>query len=162
MGFYAPSQIVQDARRHGVKVRPVDVRHSDWDCTLEAERHTTGDPAPGSARRCAALREDAAERIEQARAQQAFADVADLCERAATRCARRRAAGRCRRAARDWPATVIVRAGQVAGVEQTTAAVCGHTQPAEIADRACPRPRVAEDVLSRLRHDRPDASGRIR
>ncbi|MDT3707838.1 MAG: error-prone DNA polymerase [Thiobacillus sp.] len=36
MGFYAPSQIVQDARRHGVEVRPVDVLESEWDCTLEA------------------------------------------------------------------------------------------------------------------------------
>ncbi|HEX7853388.1 MAG TPA: hypothetical protein VF503_06795 [Sphingobium sp.] len=35
MGFYAPAQIVQDARRHGVEVRPVDVNHSRWDCTLE-------------------------------------------------------------------------------------------------------------------------------
>ncbi|MCG7754933.1 hypothetical protein, partial [Flavihumibacter cheonanensis] len=35
MGFYAPSQLVQDARRHGVEVRAVDVRASDWDCTLE-------------------------------------------------------------------------------------------------------------------------------
>ncbi|MBX9699640.1 MAG: error-prone DNA polymerase, partial [Acetobacteraceae bacterium] len=37
MGFYAPAQIVRDAREHGVTVRPVDVLHSDWDCTLEAE-----------------------------------------------------------------------------------------------------------------------------
>jgi error-prone DNA polymerase len=35
MGFYAPSQLVQDARRHGVDVRPADVTVSDWDCTLE-------------------------------------------------------------------------------------------------------------------------------
>ena len=35
MGFYAPHTIVEDARRHGVEVRPVDVRRSDWDCTLE-------------------------------------------------------------------------------------------------------------------------------
>ena len=34
MGFYAPSQIVQDARRHGVEVLAVDVTASDWDCTL--------------------------------------------------------------------------------------------------------------------------------
>src|SRR5262249_52167675 len=33
MGFYAPSQLVQDARRHGVEVRPVDVTMSDWECT---------------------------------------------------------------------------------------------------------------------------------
>ncbi|MGC9161911.1 MAG: error-prone DNA polymerase, partial [Acidithiobacillus sp.] len=35
MGFYTPSQLVQDAKRHGVIVRPVDVLYSDWDCTLE-------------------------------------------------------------------------------------------------------------------------------
>ncbi|WP_349369982.1 error-prone DNA polymerase [Salinarimonas sp.] len=35
MGFYAPAQIVRDAREHGVAVRPPDVNHSDWDCTLE-------------------------------------------------------------------------------------------------------------------------------
>jgi error-prone DNA polymerase len=36
MGFYAPAQLVRDAREHGVEVRPVDVNLSDWDCTLEA------------------------------------------------------------------------------------------------------------------------------
>ena len=35
MGFYAPAQIVRDARDHGVAVLPVDVNASDWDCTLE-------------------------------------------------------------------------------------------------------------------------------
>ena len=35
MGFYAPAQIVRDARQHGVEVRPIDVNHSRWDCTLE-------------------------------------------------------------------------------------------------------------------------------
>ena len=35
MGFYAPSTIIEDARRHGVEVRPVDVLHSGWDCGLE-------------------------------------------------------------------------------------------------------------------------------
>ena len=38
MGFYAPAQIVQDARRHGVEVRPVCVENSFWDCTLEPGR----------------------------------------------------------------------------------------------------------------------------
>jgi error-prone DNA polymerase len=45
MGFYAPAQIVRDAREHDVEVRPPDVNASDWDCTLE--------PAAGS---CFALR----------------------------------------------------------------------------------------------------------
>ncbi len=35
MGFYQPAQIVRDAREHGVDVRPIDVNHSEWDCTLE-------------------------------------------------------------------------------------------------------------------------------
>ncbi len=35
MGFYQPAQLVRDAVRHGVEVRPVDVNRSDWDCTLE-------------------------------------------------------------------------------------------------------------------------------
>ncbi len=35
MGFYAPAQIVRDARDHGVEVRPVSINDSHWDCTLE-------------------------------------------------------------------------------------------------------------------------------
>jgi error-prone DNA polymerase len=40
MGFYAPAQIVRDAQDHGVEVRPVDVNHSAWDCTLESNEVT--------------------------------------------------------------------------------------------------------------------------
>lgn len=35
MGFYSPDQVLQDARRHGIEIRPVDVALSDWDCSLE-------------------------------------------------------------------------------------------------------------------------------
>ncbi|MEP4291650.1 MAG: error-prone DNA polymerase [Rhizobiaceae bacterium] len=35
MGFYAPAQIVRDAREHGIEVRPIDINHSAWDNTLE-------------------------------------------------------------------------------------------------------------------------------
>ena len=44
MGFYAPSQLVQDARRHGVQVRAVDVMHSEWDCTLEPAENQSFTP----------------------------------------------------------------------------------------------------------------------
>jgi len=45
MGFYAPAQIVRDATRHGVTVRPVDVNRSDWDNTLEpADPDAASDP----------------------------------------------------------------------------------------------------------------------
>lgn len=43
MGFYSPSQLVRDAREHGVEIRPVDVLVSDWDCTLEST--LAGSPA---------------------------------------------------------------------------------------------------------------------
>ena len=43
MGFYAPAQLVQDARRHGVEVRPVDVLACGWECTLEPDAN--GAPA---------------------------------------------------------------------------------------------------------------------
>jgi error-prone DNA polymerase len=48
MGFYSPSQLVRDAREHGVEVRPVDVCVSDWDCSLEP----AGAPPPTGAARC--------------------------------------------------------------------------------------------------------------
>jgi len=54
MGFYAPAQIVRDAREHGVRVAHPDINASDWDCTLEAD-----EPAgPRLHRRHAAMRED--------------------------------------------------------------------------------------------------------
>ncbi len=59
MGFYAPAQIVRDAREHGVEVRPVDVNHSFWDNVLEpVDVSTTQDPATpaGGPRRPLALR----------------------------------------------------------------------------------------------------------
>ncbi|HEX2479585.1 MAG TPA: error-prone DNA polymerase [Geminicoccaceae bacterium] len=50
MGFYAPAQIVRDARDHGVTVLPVDVNRSDWDCTLEPEpQAASAGPPPASA-----------------------------------------------------------------------------------------------------------------
>jgi error-prone DNA polymerase len=42
LGFYAPAQLVRDAREHGVEVLPVDINHSRWDCTLEGEADTRG------------------------------------------------------------------------------------------------------------------------
>ena len=49
MGFYAPAQIVRDAREHGVEVLPVDVNFSQWDCTLE-EKGTDAHPSATSTR----------------------------------------------------------------------------------------------------------------
>ncbi|MDR9413011.1 MAG: error-prone DNA polymerase [Spiribacter sp.] len=82
MGFYAPAQLVRDARAHGVEVRGVDVRFSDWDCTLEQD--TDQRPALRlGLRLIRGFGQAAGERLMAARDNEhAFADVADLGRRA--------------------------------------------------------------------------------
>jgi error-prone DNA polymerase len=85
MGFYGPSQIVQELRRvGGVAVRPVDVRHSDWDCTLEDDpRNPHDQPALRlGLRMVAGFSEEAALALMAARLQRPFHDAEDLCLRA--------------------------------------------------------------------------------
>jgi error-prone DNA polymerase len=81
MGFYSPDQVLQDARRHRIQTRPVDVLHSDWDCSLEDH----GEPQPAirlGLRMIKGFREVDGQRIAQARAQASFTDVSDLAARA--------------------------------------------------------------------------------
>src|SRR6266404_66367 len=81
MGFYAPAQLVRDARAHGVLVRPVDVAVSDWDCTLE--RRTDGRPALRLGLRLVKhLSSEGAARLLAARAKRGFDTIADLAGRA--------------------------------------------------------------------------------
>lgn len=79
MGFYSPAQLVQDARRHGVEVRPVDVVASDWECTLEGDNLSAVrlglQQVGGFAARAGAC-------IVDARQAAPFADLADLARRA--------------------------------------------------------------------------------
>jgi error-prone DNA polymerase len=82
MGFYSPSQLVQDARRHGVIVLPVDVMVSGWDSSLET---VAGHARPAVRLGLSLLRgmkDGAAERIENARAVRPFRSVHDLARRA--------------------------------------------------------------------------------
>ncbi len=81
MGFYAPAQIVRDAREHGVTVRGVDVSASHRNCTLEPAGH--GQPALRlGLRQVKGLSREAAHRVMAARTQAGFIDVADLVQRA--------------------------------------------------------------------------------
>jgi error-prone DNA polymerase len=81
MGFYGPSQLVQDAQRHGVVVLPVDVQHSNWDCALEG---VARQPAVRlGLRLVSGLSEAIAHRISKARVQQHFTSTEDLALRAA-------------------------------------------------------------------------------
>jgi len=80
MGFYSPNQLVQDARRHQVEVRPVDVMYSDVDATLEDLPHA---PAVRlGLRLVSGLQTASIQRIVQARAQGPFDSAEDLSRRA--------------------------------------------------------------------------------
>ena len=94
MGFYTPATIVEDAVRHGVEVRPVDVTASDWDCTLEPDDTEERRTEPGAARRprrfsvrmglryVKSLSEDRDwPRIAAARAERSFGSLADFTRR---------------------------------------------------------------------------------
>jgi error-prone DNA polymerase len=82
MGFYAPAQLVRDARSNGVEVRPVDLAVSEWDCTLE--RREDGKPALRLGLRLVkSLSKEGGTRLLAARAARSFNSIADLAERAA-------------------------------------------------------------------------------
>ena len=96
MGFYAPAQLVRDARSNGVVVRPVDVMTSAFESSLESPDDAAGccvHPLPlrGGPRHAvrlglncvAGLSEGAGKRIVEARAQTVFANAEDLARRAA-------------------------------------------------------------------------------
>ena len=81
MGFYAPAQLVQDARRHGVEVLPVDALASDWECALE--HSADGTPAVRlGLLMVKGLSQAAARRIVEARASR-YASVNELMRHAA-------------------------------------------------------------------------------
>lgn len=80
LGFYSPSQLVQDARRHKVEVRPVDVMFSDYECTLE---ELEGEPAVRLGMRLVGgLRSASAQRIVEERAKAPFDSAEELARRA--------------------------------------------------------------------------------
>lgn len=81
MGFYTPSQLVQDAKRHGVEVRAVDIVTSNWEATLEINQATQPAVRLGL-NLVRGLSQEAGWRIEEARAIKQFHDLPDLALRA--------------------------------------------------------------------------------
>ncbi|HVK50824.1 MAG TPA: error-prone DNA polymerase [Pseudoxanthomonas sp.] len=157
MGFYSPSQIVQDARRGRaarmpVEVLPVDVTISEWDNTLEGgDRRGEGSDEQAAIRlglrQVHGLSETAAQAIVQARRQGRFANVEDLCLRAMLD---------------EKARSVLAEAGAlsalaghrhnarwaVAGIERQRPLLPGSPDELEVA---LPAPRQGEDVLSDYR-----------
>ena len=79
MGFYSPSQLVQDARRHGVQVLPVCIKHSDWDHTLD---HSDNAPALRLGLRLVkGVSENSANKLVAARRQRPFKGMDDVKQR---------------------------------------------------------------------------------
>jgi len=83
MGFYAPAQIVQDIRRHGVEIMPADVTSSDCDCTLNVT-HQAEEWQPAlrlGLRMVSGISTEGASRIVEAREQKPFDSVEDMAIR---------------------------------------------------------------------------------
>jgi error-prone DNA polymerase len=158
MGFYTPSQLIQDARRHEVVVEPIDVLVSDWDHRLcwpdiLNDRETALQPSLRLGLRLVkGFGREAAERIVAARRQQAFGNVADLRQRAsldrgdmeALAAADALAALSGHRYQSQW---------QIMALEQPRPLLASNDyQQLELNDGVeLPSPKVAEEVLSDYR-----------
>jgi error-prone DNA polymerase len=82
MGFYSPSQLVQDAQRHHILILPTDVNHSDWDHQLLSSDDARQPPIRLGLRLVKGLGQAAGKRISDVRRQRAFINLADLRRRA--------------------------------------------------------------------------------
>ena len=80
MGFYSAAVLVKDAQRHGLRIRPVDVTCSDWNCTLEREE-SGGYALRLGLRYVHGLRGATASQLEQARAAIPFQSIEELARR---------------------------------------------------------------------------------
>jgi error-prone DNA polymerase len=79
MGFYSPATLVKDAQRHGLKIRPVDITRSHWNCTLE---HQAGEIVLRlGLRYVRGLRQSVAESVVASRNARAFVSIGDLTVR---------------------------------------------------------------------------------
>ena len=82
MGFYSPATIVNDARRHGVRVLPVDLACSEWDSTLESSKEPGGEPTLRIGLRLVrGLGARARDRLQKAREDGPFTSVEDVVRR---------------------------------------------------------------------------------
>jgi len=166
MGFYGPATLVQDAQRHGVEVRGVDVAHSLWSCSLEqaapgsveAPEVAAAGAAPDGAARAASrgraksngavriglryvggLRQETGERIVAERRRRPFGDLADLAKRVAPTRAELDALAELGALASLDPAACSRRSAlwQVAALERDPRSLFAGTRPAD-ADRPAP------------------------
>jgi error-prone DNA polymerase len=157
MGFYAPAQLVRDAREHGVEVRAVDVRFSAWESTLEGELPSMaveGFAAPLMPVRLGfasikSFAQEAAQRVVQARRERQFDSAEDLARRA-------RLDAKHMRLLAEADALVGLTghrhqaAWHVAGIDTQPTEMLRETRTHE-AQVALPAPEVADETLADYR-----------
>ena len=80
MGFYSAAVLVKDAQRHGLRIKPVDILRSDWNCTLEREESDSYSLRLGL-RYVRGLRETVATEIERVRALRPFGSIEEIARR---------------------------------------------------------------------------------
>lgn len=145
MGFYGPAQLVGEARRMGVEVRPIDVSTSDWDCTLEERRNPQRLALRLGLCLIRGFSEAAAARITAARRQRPFHSIDDLAHRAHLSHAERQAL-----AAADALTSLAGHRHharwRTLGVERLPGLLAGHSiaEPAP----ALPAPREGENIVA--------------
>jgi error-prone DNA polymerase len=83
LGFYSPATLIQDAMRHGVEVRPIDICHSDWQCTLEKNQSGARLALRLGLRHVRGLRREVGQHIERERARGPFRSITDFAARSA-------------------------------------------------------------------------------
>ncbi|MCA9137199.1 MAG: error-prone DNA polymerase, partial [Planctomycetales bacterium] len=82
MGFYAPAQLITDAKKHGVQVRAVDVNESDWESTLQSDPNRSGPAIRLGLGTIRGLRGETVERLVDIREREGrFRDINDLAKR---------------------------------------------------------------------------------
>lgn len=161
LGFYAPSQLVRDAREHGVEVRPVDVTVSAWSTVLEGPPGQADAGRPGAAAggllypvrlgldRISGLAKEAGERIVAARAERPFESVEDLARRASLDAHALQQLAQAD-ALRAFAAHRHQAAWAVAGVDTRPTAMLRQTRVHE-APAELPAPSEVEDTLADYR-----------
>jgi len=159
MGFYSPSQIVQDARRgkgarQSITVLPVDVMHSDWDNTLVGGRAWHSEDDAGlqpdirlGLRQVSGLSEATGRAVVAARAQRAFSSVEELSLRAGLD-EKARAALTEAGALQSLVGNRNLARWAVAGIERSRPLLPGspREQPVDL-----PAPRIGEDIMADYR-----------
>ncbi len=80
LGFYAPAQLIEDAKRHNIEIRPIDIHYSNWDCSLEKTDNSQSALRLGM-RMVRSLKRSVAKTIIATRKLQPFSDLTDLAER---------------------------------------------------------------------------------